>query len=118
VESGSTVAEQQSADPGLLGESRVRPEDPQILAMVETHDHEVRVIGLDKHERYIGGGIDLAQPIGHVFDVGGVGQRNLRGRPVVVGPNHSGSEVGHGPPGQSRNRRQSNIGQVSERVRR
>ena len=76
------VAEQQRAEPGLLGERRVGAEDPQVLALVQAQDRQVGVVGLDEQQRDVGLGVDVAQPVGDVLDVGGAGEVELGGGPA------------------------------------
>jgi hypothetical protein len=93
------VAQQQRPHPGLLGERGIGSEHPQVLAVVQAQDHQVRIVGLDEQQRQVGGRVDVAQTVGHVLDVGGIGQRDFRGRPFIGYSDRGGGEVGHGSPG-------------------
>jgi hypothetical protein len=94
------LAEQQRSEPGLLGKGHIGAEDPQILPQIEPQDHQVLVVGLNEHERHVGGRVHVAQGVGDVLDVGGVAQRHLVRGPLVGGSDDRRGEVGHVPPGR------------------
>ena len=90
------VADQQRTQPRLLGEGRVGAEDPQVLALVEAHDDQVGVVGLDEEQRDVRFQVDVAESVGDLFDVGDAVQVDLGGGPAGRTADHGCSEVRHG----------------------
>src|SRR5690606_20348110 len=78
--------QQQRSQPGLLREGGVRPEDPQVLPLVEPEDRQVGVVGLDEQQRHVRVGVDVAQPVRHLLDVGDAGEIEVGHAPAVLAP--------------------------------